>query len=42
MDADLLMQEIYKIARRLGGMKIFNHNFPINNTGSRDPLFRRS
>lgn len=32
MDADLLMQEIYKIARRLGGMKIFNHNFPINNT----------
>lgn len=32
MDAATLMEDIYKIAKRLLGMKIFNQSFPFNNT----------
>ena len=32
MDAGSLMQDIFKIAKRLTGLKLFNHTFPFNNT----------
>lgn len=32
MDANSLMREIYNIAKRLEGIKIFKHAFPFNNT----------
>lgn len=32
MNAETLMQEIHKISKRLAGMKLFDHDFPINNT----------
>lgn len=32
MDAEYFTQEIYKVAKRIGNMKLFNHVFPFNNT----------
>ncbi len=32
MDANILLRQIYSIAKRLDGMQIFDHNFPFNNT----------
>lgn len=32
MDSNSLMREIYKIAKKLDDIKIFNHAFPFNNT----------
>ena len=32
MDAEYFTQEIYKVAKRIVNMKLFNHVFPFNNT----------